>query len=84
MAVAVKVVGVLLIVAMLIIPAEAARILARTPEAMAAIASIIVAASARAAFVLDTLAGPSIVCIAAIFLSQSHLLGLLKRYSLNN
>ena len=78
-AVAVKVVGVLLIVAMLIIPAAAARTLARTPEAMAVIASIIGAASAilglRAAFVLDTPAGPSIVCIAAIFFITITLVG---------
>ena len=57
-AVVIKVVGVLLIVAMLIIPAAAAQTLARTPEAMAVIATIIGAASAvlglRTAFVLDT------------------------------
>jgi zinc transport system permease protein len=57
-AVVIKVVGVLLIVAMLIIPAAAAQTLAQTPEAMAVIATIIGAASAvlglRTAFVLDT------------------------------
>ena len=57
-AVVIKVVGVLLIVAMLIIPAAAAQTLAQTPEAMAVIAMIIGAASAvlglRTAFVLDT------------------------------
>jgi zinc transport system permease protein len=69
-AVAIKVVGVLLIAAMLIIPAAAARSLARTPEAMAFIAAALGALSAvaglRAAYLLDTPAGPSIVCIAAI------------------
>lgn len=69
-AVAIKVVGVLLIVAMLIIPAAAARSLARSPEAMAMIAGAIGAASAvlglRSAYLLDTPAGPSIVCVAAV------------------
>ncbi|MEM8823621.1 MAG: metal ABC transporter permease [Pseudomonadota bacterium] len=69
-AVAIKVVGVLLIAAMLIIPAAAARPLVRTPEAMALVAGGIGAASAviglRGAYVLDTPAGPTIVCAAAI------------------
>jgi zinc transport system permease protein len=69
-AVAIKVVGVLLIAALLIIPAAAARVLARTPEAMAVIAAIIGSISAigglRAAYVIDTPAGPSIVCVAAV------------------
>lgn len=69
-AVAIKVVGVLLIAAMLVIPAAAARSLARTPEAMAITAALIGAFSAaaglRAAYILDTPAGPSIVCIAAL------------------
>ena len=69
-AVAIKVVGVLLIAAMLIIPAAAARGLARTPEAMAVIAGAIGSFSAavglRAAYVLDTPAGPSIVCVATL------------------
>ena len=69
-AVAIKVVGVLLIAAMLIVPAAAARPLARTPEAMALIAAAIGSAAAllglRGAYALDTPAGPSIVCAAAI------------------
>ncbi|MDJ0824194.1 MAG: metal ABC transporter permease [Rhodobacter sp.] len=69
-AVAIKVVGVLLIAAMLIIPAAAARGLARTPEAMAFIAAAIGAFSAiaglRGAYMFDTPAGPSIVCVAAL------------------
>ena len=68
-AVAIKVVGVLLIAAMLIIPA-AARPLSRTPEGMALMAGLIGVVSAiiglRAAYVFDTPAGPSIVCIAAL------------------
>ncbi len=78
-AVAIKVVGVLLIVAMLIIPAAAASGLARTPEAMAMIAGAIGAFSAlaglRAAYVLDTPAGPSIVCVAAVAFAACSLIG---------
>lgn len=68
-AVAIKVVGVLLIAAMLIIPAAAARPLSRTPEGMAMAAGLIgmlsVVVGLRAAYVFDTPAGPSIVCVAA-------------------
>jgi zinc transport system permease protein len=80
-AVAIKVVGVLLIAAMLIIPAAAARTLSRTPEGMAVVAAVIGATSElvglRAAYIFDTPAGPSIVCIAALsFLISSVLKGL--------
>ncbi|WP_170479950.1 iron chelate uptake ABC transporter family permease subunit [Ruegeria arenilitoris] len=78
-AVAIKVVGVLLIAAMLIIPAAAARSLARSPEAMAVVAAVIGGASAviglRSAYVFDTPAGPSIVCVAAIVFACVNLLG---------
>jgi zinc transport system permease protein len=78
-AVAIKVVGVLLIAAMLIIPAAAARGLARTPEQMAAIAAVIGAGSAVAglqgAYLFDTPAGPSIVCVAAIIFATLNLFG---------
>lgn len=78
-AVAIKVVGVLLIAALLIIPAAAARSLARTPEAMAVIAALIGAVSAisglRAAYVFDTPAGPTIVCVAAVQFAGFSLLG---------
>jgi len=78
-AVAIKVVGVLLIAAMLIIPAAAARSLARTPEAMAVIAAGIGAVSAVAglqgAYLLDTPAGPSIVCVAAALFAVLSLAG---------
>lgn len=77
-AVAIKVVGALLIAAMLIVPAAAARPLARTPEAMALIAGAIGAAAAtiglNAAYALDTPAGPTIVCCAALaFVATSAL-----------
>jgi zinc transport system permease protein len=82
-AVAIKVVGVLLIAAMLIIPAAAARGLSRTPEAMAGIAAAIGAISAVAglqgAYLFDTPAGPSIVCVAAILFAALNILRLPNR-----
>lgn len=69
-AVAIKVVGALLIAALLIIPAAAARPLSSTPERMALLATGIAAFSALAglqgSLLFDTPAGPSIVCAAAI------------------
>ncbi|WGW03455.1 metal ABC transporter permease [Tropicibacter oceani] len=68
-AVAIKVVGALLIGALLIIPAAAARALARTPEQMALGAGAVGVAAALGglwgAWEFDTPAGPSIVCAAA-------------------
>ena len=68
-AVALKIVGALLIAAMLIVPAAAARGLSRTPEAMALIASVIGALACLGGLGLslwqDTPAGPSIVSAAA-------------------
>ncbi len=78
-AVAIKVVGVLLIAAMLIVPAAAARTFARTPEAMAALAALIGAASALlglwGAWTFDTPTGPSIVCVAAAIFGVSAIAG---------
>ncbi|RJL18643.1 metal ABC transporter permease [Paracoccus siganidrum] len=75
-AVAIKVVGALLISAMLIIPAAAARPFSRTPETMALLAGLIGGAAALAglgaSWRLDTPTGPTIVCIAALaFLAAS-------------
>lgn len=68
-AVAIKVVGALLITALLIIPAATARNFASTPERMAVLSMSIGALSAigglRMAVVLDTPVGPTIICIAA-------------------
>ena len=68
-AVAIKVVGVLLIGALLVIPAASARPFAGTPERMAALAAVIgtVAAIAglRLSYLYDTPAGPTIVCVLA-------------------
>lgn len=68
-AVSIKVVGALLITAMLIIPAAAARLITKGPEAMAA-ASTVIAVFASvgglyAARAFSTPAGPSIICLAA-------------------
>lgn len=68
-AVAIKVVGALLITAMLIIPAATARSFARTPEQMVVIAAVIGGASALGglwlSLLLDTPVGPSIVSLSA-------------------
>lgn len=69
-AVSIKIVGALLIAALLIIPAAAARSVARSPEAMAAGATLAGALSVLAGLALslqaDTPAGPSIVVAAAV------------------
>ena len=73
-----KVVGILLVVSLLVIPAAAARRLAGTPEAMAALASgigcLAVAAGLWMSLTLDLPAGPAIVAAAvAIFAVTSAL-----------
>ena len=69
-AAAMKVVGVLLVAAMLIIPASAARHFARTPEQMAFMAAIAgavaVVGGLAGSLAFDTPAGPSIVVVALI------------------
>jgi zinc transport system permease protein len=72
-AVAMKIVGILLITALMIIPAATARRLAANPEQMAVLASLIgciaVVAGLMASLQWDTPAGPSIVvAAAAVFL----------------
>ena len=70
MAVSIKVVGIPLIAAMLIIPAAAARQLSRTPEAMVAITAVVgcisVIAGLNAAFHFDTPTAPIILCVSLI------------------
>ena len=74
-AVAIKVVGALLIAALLIVPAAAARGLARSPEAMALAAAGLGVASVAGGLGLslrfDTPAGPSIVTVAAALYAAS-------------
>ena len=82
-AVAIKVVGVLLIAALLIIPAAAARPFARTPEGMALIAVAVAALSVlgglHASLRFDTPTGPSIVCVAALIFAASLSAASLRR-----
>lgn len=76
-AVGIKVVGALLIGAMLLIPTASARTFARTPEAMvfgaALIGSIAAAGGMQTALALDTPAGPTIVCVAALIFSGAQI-----------
>lgn len=77
-AIGMKVVGALLITAMLIIPAAAARKLARTPEQMALCASLIgmgaVVGGLLLSWLADTPAGPSIVLCAVVAFGGIYLL----------
>ncbi len=77
-AVAMKVVGVMLITAMLVIPAASARRVARTPEQMAMAASVAgalaVVAGLAGSWHYDTPSGPSIVVAAVALFVLSRLL----------
>ena len=74
-AVANKVVGVLLIAAMLIIPAAAARPFSRTPEMIAVIAALVgstaVLSGLKVAYEFNTPTGPTIVSVAAVWFMAS-------------
>jgi zinc transport system permease protein len=74
-AIAMKIVGVLLITALLIVPAAAARNFARSPEQMAVLAAlagaVAVAGGLSASFLFDTPSGPSIVTAAAVLFALS-------------
>ena len=78
-AVALKVVGALLIGALLIIPAAAARPWSRTPEVMLAGTAALGVLSALGglwcAWVLDLPAGPAVVCAAAVLFAISAVAG---------
>jgi zinc transport system permease protein len=67
-AIGMKIVGILLIVALLVVPPAAARQFARTPEQMAALAALAgalaVLGGLGASLAWDTPAGPSIVVAA--------------------
>ncbi|MEM8947992.1 MAG: metal ABC transporter permease [Pseudomonadota bacterium] len=82
-AIAMKIVGVLLITAMLIIPAAAARPLAKTPEGMAGLAVAIgvlsVVIGLRGSIDFDTPTGPTIALSAAlIFVAVNIISGLYR------
>jgi zinc transport system permease protein len=82
-AIAIKIVGALLTIAFLIMPAAAARPLARTPEQMAVIAGalgmVAVAAGLALSLAWDTPAGPSIVLVLAGLFAASILPSVLRR-----
>ena len=78
MAVTVRIIGVLLITALLVIPAATARRFATSPESMAIFAALIgaiaVVAGLAASLQWDTAAGPSIVAATLIMFLLSSLL----------
>jgi len=80
---AMRVVGVLLITALLIIPAAAARQLARSPEQMAVFASLLgvlaVAGGLGASLVYDTPVGPAVVVSACLLFAAMGLVGKWRR-----
>ncbi len=82
-AVALKVVGTLLIAAMLLIPAASARPFSRTPERMALIATgigmVSVFGGIESAFVFDTPTGPTIVTVAALIFVVANLVQMIRR-----
>ncbi len=75
-AVAMNVVGVLLVTALLVIPPAAARAFARSPEQMAAggavLGSVSVAAGLLMSWYADTPAGPSVVVAACVLFALCH------------
>ncbi len=74
-AISMKVVGILLITALLIIPAASARYFARTPEQMALLASLMgclaVGGGLSASLQWDLPAGPAVVLVAVLLFSLS-------------
>ena len=81
-AVGIKVVGVLLISALLIIPAASARVFSESPERMMIwsllLSCMSVSLGLAASYELDTPAGPTIVSAAAVIFALSQAYGFLK------
>ncbi len=81
-AIAMKVVGILLVTALLIIPPAAARRFATSPEGMAGatvvIGGLAVVGGLAASFTWDTPSGPSIVAAAALLFALSLVAGLIE------
>ena len=77
-AMAMKIVGILLIISLLIIPAATARAISRTPEHMALWAAVVgalaVAGGLGASLRWDTASGPSIVAVAFVLFLASRCL----------
>ncbi|MCY4304894.1 MAG: metal ABC transporter permease [Aestuariivita sp.] len=82
-AVGIKVVGVLMIGALLVIPAASARCFARTPEFMAILAVIIgtigTLGGIRFSFDFDTPTGPTIVCALAVIFVVSNFVRVISK-----
>jgi zinc transport system permease protein len=82
-AVMMKIVGLVLVTSLFIIPAAAARQVARTPEAMALFAALIGAVAVMVglagSYRWDTPAGPSIVLAAAALFGLFYLVPLTRR-----
>jgi len=85
-AVSIKVVGVLLITAILIIPAAAARNLARDPEMMvfaaALVSCISVTVGLRGSYIFDTPPGPTIVCVTLFIFVVLNLVNSVRKLTL--
>lgn len=83
-AVAIRIVGILLITSMLIIPAATARQLARSPEAMAVTAALLgvaaVAGGLGASVMLDVPSGPSIVATSALLFAVLFPLSMMRAH----
>lgn len=84
-AVSLKIVGALLITAILIIPAASARVFAQTPERMAGVASFLggvsVLSGLAVSIEVDTAAGPTIIAVATfIFLTAQSFSALFKKH----
>lgn len=81
-AISIKIVGVLLITAMLIIPAATARPLSKSPEQMAIIAALVGILSAvlglRVSYEFDTPSGPTIVCLSVLLFVLANIFFLIK------
>lgn len=84
-AVAIKVVGVLLIAAMLIVPAATSRSFSRTPEMMAIIAAGLAVfcglSGVQASYVFDTPTGPTIVCMCTLLFLLTNVVYRLKPHN---
>ncbi|MBM3506908.1 MAG: hypothetical protein FJX64_04125 [Alphaproteobacteria bacterium] len=82
-AVSLKIVGALLIISLLIIPAATARRITRTPEGMAAVAALVgvvsVIGGLGASMLWDTPASPAIVLVAALLFAASVALATPRR-----
>jgi len=82
-ALAMKIVGILLVTSLLIIPAAAARWLSRTPEQMALLAALVggvsVLGGLGASYVVDTPSGPSIVVTALVLFVAARMSAMVRR-----